>query len=89
MALVEIPNVQPATVDSRRLRGFALDAPQPGTESDVYSFEVAGWVLGQRVPAVAVEVRADGALLRRVPLDQPRPDGRSGSGRGGGRARPR
>ena len=74
MALVEIPEVQPAAVDPRHLRGFALDAPQPGAGFDVYSFEVAGWVLGQHVPAVAVELRADGALLRRVPLDQPRPD---------------
>ena len=74
MSLVEIPKVRSATVDARRLRGFALDAPRPGAQSDVYNFEIAGWVLGQRVPAVAVEVRADGALLRRVPLDQPRPD---------------
>lgn len=73
MTLVEIPNVQPAAIDTR-LRGFALDAPRPRTESDVYNFEVAGWVLGRRVPAVAMEVRADGTLLRRVPLDQPRPD---------------
>lgn len=74
MALVEILDVQPAAVDPERLRGFALDAPQPGTKTDVYDFEIAGWVLGQRVPAVAVEVYAEGGVMRRVPLEHPRPD---------------
>lgn len=72
--LVEIPDVQLAAVDPRYLRGFALDAPQSGIETDVYSFEISGWVLGQRVPVVAVEIIVEGTLLRQVPLDQLRPD---------------
>jgi hypothetical protein len=72
--LVEILKVQHADLDSERLRGFSLDIPQPGAKTDVYSFELAGWVVGQRLPVVAVEVRAKGAVLRRVPLEHPRPD---------------
>ena len=72
--LVQISSVQLAAVDPERLRGFALDAPLSGTETDVYSFEIAGWVLGQLVPAVAVEVHAEDKVLRRAPLDQSRAD---------------
>ncbi|MDQ3910769.1 MAG: sulfotransferase [Actinomycetota bacterium] len=72
--LVEILTVRHADPDPEHLRGFSLDVPQPGTKTDVYNFELAGWVLGQRLPVVAVEVRAKGAVLRRVPLVHPRPD---------------
>ena len=74
MALVEILDVQLAAPDPERLRGFALDAPQPGTKTDVYSFEIAGWVLGKLVPVVAVEIHTGDDVLRRVPLEHPRPD---------------
>ncbi len=74
MAVVEIQNVQVAAANNERLRGFALDAPRPGTAREVYDIEVAGWVLGSNVPAVAVEVHAEGQIVRRFPLDQQRPD---------------
>jgi sulfotransferase family protein len=74
MTLVEVQDVQLAAPDPERLRGFALDAPQPGARTDVYNLEIAGWVLGQRVPAVAIEVRGWDGVLRRVPLEHPRPD---------------
>jgi len=74
MAVVEIQQVQVAAGKDERLRAFALDAPRAGEASDVYDVEVAGWVLGAAAPAVAVEVHAEGQVLRRVPLDQQRPD---------------
>jgi hypothetical protein len=74
MALVEIENVQLAPVNFERLRGFALDKPATGSTSDVYDIEISGWVVGQDIPPGAVEVYAEGAVLRRVPLDQQRRD---------------
>lgn len=74
MAVVEIQQVQVAAANNERLRGFALDAPRGGITREVYDIEIAGWVVGNAVPAVAVEVHAEGQVLRRVPLDQQRPD---------------
>ena len=74
MALVEIANVQLAAAQPERLSGFSFDAPTKGTVANVYDIEIAGWVLGQATPVVAVEVHAEGMVLRRVPLDQHRPD---------------
>ena len=74
MALVEILDVQPAAPNRARLRGFALDAPRAGATTEVYRVDLAGWVLGTQMPVVAVEVHAGGGVMRRVPLDRPRPD---------------
>jgi hypothetical protein len=74
MAVVEIQRVQVAAANNERLRAFSLDAPRGETTSDVYDIEIHGWVLGAQVPAVAVEVHAEGTVLRRAPLDQQRPD---------------
>lgn len=74
MAVVEVQQVQVAAATNERLRAFAIDAPRAGEARNVYDIEVAGWVLGTAVPAVAVEIHAEGTVLRRVPLDQQRPD---------------
>ncbi len=74
MALVEIRQVQLANLNTERLRGFALDTPAPGATRDVYDIEFAGWAVGQDTPVGAVEFHVEGAVLRRVPLDQQRPD---------------
>ena len=72
--LIEVLSVEHAASDPERLRGFSLDTPRAGTKTDVYNFELAGWVLGQLVPAVAVEVSTENTVLRQVQLDQSRPD---------------
>lgn len=74
MAVVEIEQVQVAAATNERLHGFAIDSPRGGEALDVYDLEIAGWVLGAAVPAVAIEVHSEGQVLRRVPLDQERPD---------------
>jgi hypothetical protein len=74
MALVDIRDVQPAPVNPERLRAFAIDLPRSDAASDVYDVEIAGWALGQDIPVGAVEIHAEGTVLRRVPLDQQRPD---------------
>ena len=74
MALIDVHDVQLAPVNPERLRAYSIDAPVQGTTADVYDLEVAGWVLGPDIAAGAVEVHVEGTVLRRVPLDQRRPD---------------
>src|SRR5688500_7312942 len=74
MMITEILDVRLAPANPRRLHGFALDAPSVGAESDVYRLDLHGWVLGSQTPVVAVAVHAGGTVLRRVPVDRPRPD---------------
>jgi sulfotransferase family protein len=56
------------------LRGFGIDSPKEGDRAAAYGFDLRGWVLGRDRPATAVEVLHEGVLLRRLPLDVPRPD---------------
>jgi len=46
----------------------SIDLPSRGTLANRGLLEVAGWVIGEDVPAVAVEAAASGSVLRRVPL---------------------
>jgi glycosyltransferase involved in cell wall biosynthesis len=56
------------------LFGCHIDAPTVGRVGDANAFEIAGWVVGDQVPVVAVELATDGAAFRRVPVGAPRPD---------------
>ncbi|HET7093674.1 MAG TPA: sulfotransferase, partial [Thermomicrobiales bacterium] len=73
MAVVEVHKVAQAAPQLDKLRGFNIDAPRVGP-SAVYDIEIAGWAIGAAEPIEAVEVHAEGAILRKVPLDQMRPD---------------
>src|SRR5215212_663071 len=72
MSLLEILAVSLAEADER-LSGCSIDRPIPGARAEARGLGVAGWVLGSRAPAVAVELLQDGAVLRRVFL-RARPD---------------
>jgi Glycosyl transferase family 2 len=54
--------------------GCHLDLPAIGVAADAHRVEVAGWVVGQSAPAVAVEVAHGEAMLGRAPVELPRPD---------------
>jgi len=73
MALVEVDDIELGTPQRGRVRAFAIDAPRIGGR-DVYDIEVAGWVLGDRQPVKEIEIHQGGVVLRRIPLDQHRPD---------------
>lgn len=73
-ALVEILEVQRLSFDSERLCNFAIDQPYNRQKINSYAIDVSGWVLGKNLPAVAIELIADGRLLRRTPCNQDRPD---------------
>ena len=74
MALVQIENVNVAAAQPDYFRGFAIDCPAANATSDVYDIEISGWAIGASQPVVAIEIHIAGSRLRRVPLDQLRPD---------------
>jgi hypothetical protein len=53
---------------------FNLDAPETGTQIDADAVEFWGWVLGKESPAIAVEVVAQGRVLKTIPVNVHRPD---------------
>lgn len=74
MPIVEVQDVQLSGVNPERLRAFHIDAPTVGATADVYDVEIVGWALGPDVPVGAIEIHVDGTILRRIPVDQQRPD---------------
>jgi glycosyltransferase involved in cell wall biosynthesis len=56
-----------ALPEDPRLRA-SIDLPKRGARANAGQLEIAGWVLGEDLPAVAVEAAASGPVLRRVPL---------------------
>jgi hypothetical protein len=73
MALVEVDDIELGTPQRGKVRAFAIDAPRIGARN-VYDVEVAGWVLGERQPVKEIEIHQSGVVVRRMPLDQHRPD---------------
>ena len=53
---------------------FYLDSPRGGRRYRSGDVEIAGWILGRANSVVAVEVRANGRLVDRLPVNQPRLD---------------
>src|SRR5215203_3799401 len=71
----EIADVSSITVDlSEPLWGCHIDFPYAGAQSDTYALGIAGWALGRTLPVTGVEIVSENTVLRRVPLDVPRPD---------------
>ena len=68
---LEISTIPP---DLQRLRGYHLESPRPGAQTDLFEIRVEGWVLGRSSAAIAVELASDGAILHRAPIVIPRPD---------------
>jgi hypothetical protein len=74
--LVEVLDVWSPQSGTERLSEFSLDAPAVGGEASGganFALDLRGWVVGGDVPAVAVELVHDGAVLWHVPLHE-RPD---------------
>lgn len=74
MALIEFVAVALAESDTNRLWGCNLEFPKAGSQAEGDTIEIIGWVLGRQAPAVAVEISADGRLLRRVSVNIQRLD---------------
>src|SRR5438552_1157690 len=74
MALGEIIEVSLFELPGEQLWGRNLEVPQPGSPANGGIIEIIGWVLGRQAPAVAIEVVAEGRVLRREKIDIRRPD---------------
>jgi len=57
-----------------RLHGSNLDIPTDGTGGRGTWLVAMGWVVGRDADAVEIQVHGPGGLLRRGPVDLPRPD---------------
>jgi hypothetical protein len=73
MALVEIDDIEVGASQPDKIHALAIDAPRIGGRN-VYDVEFAGWVLGNSQPVKEIEIHQGGAILRKAPLDQQRPD---------------
>jgi hypothetical protein len=56
------------------LHSFLLERPVAGAGEATYTVEIAGWALGRRQPAAAIEVVHDEVVVRRIALEVERPD---------------
>jgi glycosyltransferase involved in cell wall biosynthesis len=75
MPLIQIGEVKGIDLDAQSpLRGCYLDQPRRGALVDGSVIDSWGWVIGRDHQAVSVEFIHDGRLLRRVPVNVPRPD---------------
>jgi glycosyltransferase involved in cell wall biosynthesis len=74
MALLDVLDVSPGRFEHERLWGASIDLPQAGSSVEAGALDVAGWVLGRDVPAIAVELDLCGATCRRAPIRERRPD---------------
>ena len=74
MTLTRISAVDLHPAEGDDLWGFHLDAPEAGTESDAFAFDVRGWVLGRRERVTAVELKEGARLLWRTPTAIARPE---------------
>src|SRR5215217_4646817 len=74
MITIEFLKAVSASVKHSNLLSFYLDNPKRGKQYRASSVEVGGWILSRTVPVVGIEVRVNGRLVDRLPVNQPRPD---------------
>src|SRR3989442_349379 len=60
--------------DVEVLHGAHLSVPTPGAQSEIYAFDIAGWVVGRSARVTHVAVVQDERTLFEVPVDIRRPD---------------
>jgi hypothetical protein len=67
MSLVRITNVATHNPPRDQLLGAHIDLPQAEASSDVYSFDVGGWVLGKTAPVARIEALLEGRPIFEIP----------------------
>jgi hypothetical protein len=72
--VLEVLEVVPSVDSTGALTGAAIEIPRAGSRADAYVLHVAGWVLGRASRAVEIEVAHEGRVIRRSPVQVPRPD---------------
>jgi hypothetical protein len=74
MTVVKTLEVHSRGRSEQRLWGCRIDSPVVGERTKTYALGIAGWALGRTLPVTGVEIVSENTVLRRVPLDVPRPD---------------
>ncbi|HEX6457215.1 MAG TPA: sulfotransferase [Solirubrobacterales bacterium] len=74
MALLEITRVEQHDGAAGPLVGCRLDGPKPQAQSDIYGFELIGWVLAEAGPVEKVEVLQEGRVVGEAEPGEPRAD---------------
>jgi len=74
MALVECLEATLAAPADPRLHACFLEYPRSGVVAESAALEIRGWVIGEQLEAVAVEICDATRVVRRVPVDVQRPD---------------
>jgi hypothetical protein len=74
MTVIKTLEAHSRDISEQRLWGCRIDAPVVGGRTNTYALDIAGWVLGRSLPVTDVEIVSKNTVLRRVPLDVPRPD---------------
>jgi hypothetical protein len=74
VSTTEILAVKQFSRDVENVSAFCIDRPSPGTSSNVYDFDCAGWVLAQQGRFLGIELVANDGPVRRIPIIVARPD---------------
>ncbi len=70
--LVKITNITKSP--SASVLGFSIDNPKIDSSSNTYTITINGWVLEKNIPVVAMLLLDKNEIIRRVPVNLPRPD---------------
>lgn len=70
--ILDVVRVEPN--ESELLLSYAIDQPKKGNKIDGTEIEILGWVVGKKSPVIAVEVINGDRVLRRILIDENRPD---------------
>ena len=73
-ALSAVHDVERTYTNPNRIADAALEAPEAGSEQDIYALTFAGWALGMHVPVVAVELHHAGLMIAELEVNISRPD---------------
>src|SRR5829696_936524 len=74
MPVVTVEEVAPVEAPIDGVVKFRFDAPIPNEIGEVYALTFTGWVMGDKVPPVKLQLRGEGVDRRDIPLGIPRPD---------------
>ena len=74
MITIEFLKADYISSEHSKLLRFYFDHPLGGRKYRAGDVEIAGWILGRSSSVIAVEVRANGRLVDRLPVNRPRPD---------------
>jgi len=72
-SVVEIEEIDLLGLKATAVRGRNIDMPKKGDRLNNYSIKILGWVIGKKSPVAAVEIISGGRVIKKVPVELPRP----------------